>query len=517
MIQRSGTEICISVWKTDRTEIRRQDVDIVDYIAIDLKSFYASVECAERGLDSLTANLVVADPTRTEKTICLAVSPSLKAYGIPGRCRLFEVNQRLREIRAETGQQIDYIIAPPRMQLYMEYSARIYEIYLKYISWEDIHVYSVDEVFMDVTDYLQLYRKPDGSRMSARDLAVMMIHDVLNQTGITATAGIGTNLYLAKIAMDIVAKHMDADQEGVRIAELDELSYRQQLWDYRPLTAFWRVGRGIARRLEEHGMHTMGDVARMSLQKNYRNRDSWKADYPVKPGAVSGEEFLFQLFGIDAELLIDHAWGIEPVTMEDIRNYKPESNSIGTGQILACGYRKEQGELVVKEMVDSLVLELVEKGLVTDAVVLDVVYDAKQLPSDTPLTHMDHYGRKTIKPSHGICRLENHSSSTEVLTKAALEVYGRITDIRYRIHRLYITFLHVIPEEKADVFFQYDLFTDPAELEKKRQRQEREKKLQHAMLDIKGRYGKNAILKGMNLQKDATAMERNQQIGGHKA
>ena len=489
----------------------------MNYIAIDLKSFYASVECAERGLDALTTNLVVADETRTEKTICLAVSPSLKAYGIPGRCRLFEVNQRLQEIRAETGQQIEYIIAPPRMKLYMEYSARIYEIYLKYVSREDIHVYSVDEVFMDVTGYLQLYHNPDGSRMTARDLAVMMIHDVLNQTGITATAGIGTNLYLAKVAMDIVAKHMDADPDGVRIAELDELSYRQQLWDYRPLTAFWRVGRGIARKLEDHGMYTMGDVARMSLQKNYLSRNSWKPDYPVKPDAVSGEEFLFRLFGIDAELLIDHAWGMEPVTMENIRNYRPESNSVGTGQILPCGYSKKQGELVVKEMVDSLVLELVEKGLVADAVVLDVVYDSKKVSPDTPLTHTNHYGQKTIKPAHGIGRLENHSSSTEVLTKAALEVYGRVTDSRYLIHRLYITFLHVIPGEEAEVYLQYDLFTAPEELEKLRRRQEKEKKLQHVMIDIKGKYGKNAILKGMNLQEGATAMERNRQIGGHKA
>lgn len=465
------------------------------YIAIDLKSFYASVECAERGLDPLTTNLVVADISRTDKTICLAVSPSLKAYGIPGRARLFEVKQRLREIKASTGKDVEFIIAPPQMKHYIDVSAEIYHIYLRYLSPEDIHVYSIDEVFMDVTHYLNIYRNPDGSPMSARDLAQTIIKDVLATTQITATAGIGTNLYLAKIAMDIVAKHVDADENGVRIAELNEKTYRELLWEHKPLTAFWRIGSGIARKLEANGMHTMGDVARMSIYN---------------------ENLLFRLFGIDAELLIDHAWGIEPVTMADIKNYKPNANSIGSGQVLACAYSKEKGRLVVREMADSLALDLVEKGLVTDQLVLHVGYDKDSSNYSGPL-HTDRYGRQIPKPAHGTSRLDFATSSAQLITQAALSLYDRIVADDLPIHRLNVTLCNVVPESSANDYMQYDLFTDPAAIEKQEQVLRREKKLQRAMLDIKGKYGKNSILKGTSLVEGATAIDRNNQIGGHKA
>lgn len=467
------------------------------YIAIDLKSFYASVECMERGLDPLTANLVVADESRTDKTICLAVSPALKAYGIPGRARLFEVKQKLRQIKASTGQDIKLLIAPPHMQHYINVSARIYHIYLKYVSPSDIHVYSIDEVFMDVANYLSTYRNPDGSRMSVHELAKMIIKDVFTQTGITATAGIGTNLYLAKIAMDIVAKHVAADADGVRIAELNETQYKRLLWTHRPLTSFWRIGRGIARRLEENGMYTMGDIARMS---------------------VYNEDLLFRLFGIDAELLIDHAWGIETCTMQDIKNYKPDSNSVGAGQVLGCSYPARKARLVVREMVDSLVLELVEKGLVTDQVILDIGYD-KDTSNYSGPTHADRYDRKIPKPAHGSAKLSSYTSSTMEITEAAIALYDRIVNPELLIHRLNVTFPNVMNEREAkdNTFIQYDLFTDFEEMEKHEKELEREKKMQKVMLDIKGKYGKNAILKGMNLEEGATAMERNRQIGGHKA
>ena len=475
------------------------------YIAIDLKSFYASVECVERGLDPLTTNLVVADESRTEKTICLAVSPSLKQYGIPGRARLFEVIQRCKEVERDTGEKIEYIVAPPRMKLYMDYSSRIYKTYLKYISPDDIHVYSIDEVFMDITEYLHLYKKEDGENVSTRELTLRMVKDVFDTTGITATAGIGTNMYLAKIAMDIVAKHAEPDEAGVRIAQLDEMSYRRLLWEHQPLTDFWRIGRGIAKKLEANGMYTMGDIARISMGQF---------------GYGSGEDFLFKLFGIDAELLIDHAWGVEPCTMADIKNYKPSTNSISTGQVLSCSYDFDKGRIVVREMTELQVLDLVSKKLVTDSVTLDIGYDREMLGSQYKGTMgVDPYGRRVPKPVHGSCKLKNHTSSTEILVDAVLGIYDQLVDRTLGIKRVTIGFGNVLDESKVvmDNFQQLDLFTDYEKLEEEKARLEREKRLQNTMLQIQGRYGKNAILKGTNLQEGATTMERNQQIGGHKA
>ena len=376
------------------------------YIAIDLKSFYASVECVERRLNPLTAHLVVADESRTDKTICLAVSPSLKAFGIPGRPRLFEVKEKLKEIKAATGKTIDLIVATPQMQKYIDVSANIYNIYLKYVSASDIHVYSIDEVFMDVTSYQSVYCNSDGTPMSPHDLAKTMILDVLSETGITATAGIGPNMYLAKIAMDIVAKHVDADKDGVRIAELDEVNYRKLLWEHQPLTSFWRIGNGIAKRLRDNAMYTMGDVAVMSLYN---------------------EDFLFRLFGVDAELLIDHAWGVEPVTMQDIKNYKPNSNSIGSGQVLSCPYSKEKARLVVHEMTDSLALDLFDKGLAANQIVLHIGYDKNSENYSGPL-HINHFGQAVPKPAHGSVNLNVHTSSATELSAAALSLYDRIVN-----------------------------------------------------------------------------------------
>lgn len=502
------------------------------YIAIDLKSFYASVECVERKLDPMTTNLVVADPSRTEKTICLAVSPSLKSYGIPGRARLFEVIQKVREVNAERAKQapghrftgssyndvelknyselsLDYITAPPRMSYYMEYSTRIYNIYLKYVAPEDIHVYSVDEVFMDVTDYLQTYN------LSARELTMKMIQEVLQMTGITATAGIGTNLYLCKIAMDIVAKHIVPDKDGVRIAELDEISYRRILWSHRPLTDFWRVGRGYAAKLEENGLYTMGDVARCSIGKadEYYN-----------------EELLYKLFGINAELLIDHAWGWEPCTITDIKAYKPDVNSLGSGQVLQQPYDYEKARLIVREMTDLLVLDMVDKGLVTDQMVLTVGYDICNL-TNTEIKKKykgqvttDHYGRLIPKHAHGTVNLGRLTSSTKLIIDAVMDLYSQIVDKNLYARRINITANHVVDEKsaaKADSFEQLSLFTDYVMEQKKKEEEEaaleRERKMQHAVLDIKKKYGKNAILKGMNLEKGAMTIERNKQIGGHKA
>lgn len=475
------------------------------YVAIDLKSFYASVECVERQLDPLTTNLVVADESRTQKTICLAVSPSLKAYGIPGRPRLFEVEQRLRGVR----EKVDYIIAPPRMALYLEYSARVYEIYLKYVAPEDIHVYSIDEVFMDVTSYLHT------AEMTAEEFTRTMIRDVYQETGITATAGIGTNLYLCKVAMDIVAKHAQPDKFGVRLAYLDELTYRKRLWNHRPLTDFWRVGRGYAKKLEANGLYTMGDVARCSIgkEKEYYN-----------------EELLYQLFGINAELLIDHAWGYEPCTMADVKAYKPESNSIGSGQVLQCSYTYEKAELVVKEMADALALSLVEKGLVTDQLVLTVGYDVENLTDPKiregykgPVT-TDHYGRSVPKHAHGTTNFERPTSSTRKLMEAVSELYQKIVNPNLLVRRLNLTANHVVEERFASeqmTYQQLDLFSDyltkKEEKEKPQEAIEREKNIQKAVLDIKKKYGKNAILKGMNLEEGATTQSRNRQIGGHKA
>lgn len=467
------------------------------YIAIDLKSFYASVECVERGLDPLTTNLVVADASRTEKTICLAVSPSLKAYGIPGRARLFEVLQKAKGV--------DFITATPRMALYLEYSARIYEIYLKYIAAEDIHVYSVDEVFMDVSAYLNTYK------MTAKELAGKIVKDVFDTTGITATAGIGTNLYLCKVAMDIVAKHVVPDEHGVRIAELDEMSYRKLLWNHQPITDFWRVGRGYAKRLAECGIYTMGDVARCSIG----NADEFH-----------NEDLLYKMFGINAELLIDHAWGYEPCRMEDIKAYKPEVNSLSSGQVLKCPYTFEKAKLVVREMVDSKVLDLVEKGLVTDQIVLTIGYDIENLTDSKKNVSYkgeittDYYGRKVPKSAHGTVNLDRKTSSTMLITDAVLELYERIVDKTLFVRRITLVAHHVEDEKmaaKTEQFKQLNLFTDYEDIKKEQEFLKKERHMQEAMLDIKKKFGKNAILKGMNLEEGATAMERNRQIGGHKA
>ena len=502
------------------------------YLAIDLKSFYASVECMERGLDPMTTNLVVADESRTEKTICLAVSPSLKSYGIPGRPRLFEVVQKIKEVNAarrrkapggifagsssdynelkiRPGLAVDYIVAPPQMARYMEISTEIYNIYMKYIAPEDMHVYSIDEVFMDITGYLKTYR------LSARELAMKIILDVLHTAGITATAGIGTNLYLCKVAMDIEAKHIPPDKNGVRIAELDEISYRRKLWSHRPLTDFWRVGRGYANKLEQNGIFTMGDVARCSIGK---------------PNEYYNEDLLYKLFGVNAELLIDHAWGWEPCTIADIKAYKPESNSIGSGQVLQCPYDFDKAKLVVKEMTDSLVLDLVEKGLVTNQLTLTVGYDIENLTDRNRRkkyqgeVKIDRYGRKIPKHGHGTANLEGYSSSTKQIMAAMLELFDRIVDKNLLIRRLNVTANRVIDEKSMPIPSQYqqlDFFTDyAAEQEKQKAEQAelaREKKIQEAMIDIKKKFGKNAVLKGTNLSEGATGKERNNQIGGHKS
>ena len=496
------------------------------YIAIDLKSFYASVECRERNLDPLTTNLVVADKSRTEKTICLAVSPSLKSYGIPGRPRLFEVVQKVKEVNAQRQRKapgrkltdassdntvvqstpsvaLDYIVAPPQMAKYMEWSARIYQVYLKYVAPEDIHVYSIDEVMMDVTNYLAT------AKQTAREFAMTMILDVLQTTGITATAGIGPNLYLCKVAMDIMAKHIQPDRNGVRIAELDEMSYRLFLWGHRPLTDFWRVGRGYAKRLEEYGLYTMGDVARCSLER---------------------EELLYQLFGVNAELLIDHAWGWEPTTIADIKAYKPQSNSIGSGQVLHCPYTYDKTKLVVWEMADQLSLDLVDKGMVTDQVVLTVGYDMENLrdPAKSKSYHgpvtTDHYGRAIPKHAHGTKNLKQYTSSTKLITQAVMELFARIVDPDLLTRRVYLVAAHVVPESSLaheEVVEQLDLFTDQAAEDKRREVEaaelERERKQQEAVLGIKRKFGKNAILKRANLVDGATAKDRNGQIGGHRA
>lgn len=502
------------------------------YIAIDLKSFYASVECVERGLDPLATNLVVADAARTEKTICLAVSPSLKAYGIPGRARLFEVVQRVKEVNAQrrskapgrqfAGSSCDaaelaehpelelaYITAPPRMAYYVEYSTKIYNIYLKYVSSEDMHVYSIDEVFMDVTDYLHVYG------MTPRELAVKILGDVLTETGITATAGIGTNLYLCKVAMDIGAKHVMPDENGVRIAELDEMSYRRQLWGHRPLTDFWRVGHGYRKKLEEAGLFTMGDIARCSLggDNDYYN-----------------EELLYQMFGVNAELLIDHAWGFEPTTIALIKAYKPETNSISSGQVLHCPYDFEKGKLIVREMTDLLALDLVEKKLVTDQMTLTIGYDIENL-SDPEIRNSykgevttDRYGRKVPKHAHGTANLVRQTSSTRLIMGAVMELYDRIVNPILLIRRVTVTANRLVDEAKvreSQEYEQMDLFTDYEAIQREKdaenQRLLKERRLQEAVLEIKGRYGKNAVLKGMNLQEGATTKDRNRQIGGHKA
>lgn len=496
------------------------------YIAIDLKSFYASVECVERGLDPLTTNLVVADESRTEKTICLAVSPSLKAYGIGGRARLFEAIQRVREVNYERRRrnggrmfsgkscddtllrqrpdlELDFIRAAPRMAFYIDYSTRIYRTYLKYIAPEDIHVYSIDEVFIDATKYLPLYKT------TAHDLAMTMIRDVLRTTGITATAGIGTNLYLAKVAMDIVAKHIPADKDGVRIAELDEMSYREKLWDHRPLTSFWRVGRGIADRLAANGIETMGQLARQS---------------------VRNEELLYKLFGVNAELLIDHAWGWEPCTIEHIKAYRPETNSFSSGQVLSEPYTFSKARTVTMEMADAISLSLVSKRLVTNQLTLTVNYDRESLtrPEIAARYHgpvsNDYYGRPAPKHAHGTANLGEYTSSGQAITGAVMDLYDRIVDKNLLVRRLTIATNNVVREGSEPVNdkpVQLDLFTDYQAEEQAAQKhkadREKERRMQETLLQIKDRFGKNAILKGTNFEDGATARDRNNQIGGHKA
>ena len=497
------------------------------YIAIDLKSFYASVECVERGLDPLSTNLVVADKSRKDKTICLAVSPSLKAYGIGGRPRLFEVVQKVREVnnarrrtlpygrfngkshldkelKAHPDWEVDYLVAPPRMAHYIEYSTRVYQVYLKYIAPEDIYPYSIDEVFIDATNYLPTYK------ITAHELALKMVRDVLKETGITATAGIGTNMYLCKIAMDIVAKHIPADQDGVRIAELDEMSYRRQLWNHKPLTSFWRVGRGIARRLEPYGIDTMGKIARCSLEN---------------------EELLYKLFGVNAELLIDHAWGWEPCTMAEVKAYKPETNCLSNGQVLSTGYEFKKARVVAREMADEMALKMVAHHLVADQLVLTIVYDAENLTNPKYKSKYfgeittDYYGRPVPKHAHGTKNLKAPTSSSKLMIDAITELFDQIVNPDLLVRRIYLTVNRVISEQQAlsqpKAAEQLDLFTDYEEEAKKQQAElessQKERKVQETLLKIKKKYGKNAILKGLNFEEGATAKERNQQIGGHKA
>ena len=493
------------------------------YIAIDLKSFYASVECVERGLDPLTTNLVVADTSRTEKTICLAVSPSLKAYGISGRARLFEVTSRLREVNAKRRQaspnrrlsgkstddtelrrhpdwEVNFIAATPRMAFYIDYSTRIYKTYLKYVSSDDIHVYSIDEVFIDATDYLRLYN------CTAHELAMLMIRDVLRTTGITATAGIGTNLYLCKVAMDIVAKHMPADADGVRIAELDEKSYRRQLWDHQPLTDFWRIGRGISNRLQKTGVTTMGQLARRSLEN---------------------ENQLYDMFGVNAELIIDHAWGYEPCTIDLIKAYRPENNSFSSGQVLSSPYPFDRARIVVNEMADAAAMNLLKKRLVTDQITLSVGYDNKSLADDNGdyngVVTTDYYGRNVPRPAHGTANLSGYTSSSTRIVNAVTDLYDSIVDRSLLIRRINISTNHVIHEDdkraKAASAVQLDLFSDNKTQQNSNVNADDKKQrdLQETLIDIKRKYGKNAVLKGLSFVDGATARQRNSQIGGHKA
>ena len=496
------------------------------YIAIDLKSFYASVEAMERGLDPMTTNLLVADPSRTEKTICLAVSPSLKRYGISGRARMFEAIEQIKkanavrlreapgrkfsgssyddnELKANPNLSIDYIVAVPRMALYIEYSTRIYQVYLRHVAPEDIHVYSIDEVFIDATAYLKTLG------ISAHDYAKMLIKDVLTETGVTATAGIGTNLYLCKVAMDITAKHIPADKDGVRIAELDEMTYRKLLWDHKPLTDFWRVGKGIAKKLEQNYMYTMGDVARCS---HYN------------------EELLYKLFGINAELLIDHAWGWEPCTIADIKSYKPVTNCLSSGQVLHCPYDFEKAKIVLKEMLEAQALDLVEKKLVTDQIVLTIGYDienltdAKRREAYKGEVKTDFYGRQVPKHARATANIGRKTSSTKLITDAVIKLYDEIVDKKLLIRRINISANHVVPESAVTTDsapYQFSLFENYEEAQRQKETEsaelEKERRIQETVIGIKNKFGKNAILKGLNLQEGATAKDRNEQIGGHKA
>lgn len=451
------------------------------YIAIDLKSFYASVECVERNLDPLTTKLVVADPERTEKTICLAVTPALKAYGLSGRSRLFEVEQKIKEVKSQTGENIEYITAVPRMALYIKYSADIYSVYLKYFSKDDIQVYSIDEVFIDATNYIGMYK------MSAPELARKVVRDVYETTGITATAGIAPNLFLCKVAMDIVAKHIPSDEYGVRVAQLSVMDYRRKLWNHRPLTDFWRTGPGITKRLEQNGMFTMGDIARAS---------------------IDGEKWLYKIFGIDAEIIIDHAWGYEPCTIKDIKAYKPKKNSLSSGQVLHTPYEYEKAKIVVREMAETLVLDLVDKGLATDSMTVTIGYDRGNVDTGnySGEIKVDRYGRAVQKSAHGTADFGSHTSSTRKIVEGVVSLFDRIIDKNLMVRRITMSANNVVDE----AYMQYDLFTDPSELL-------REKKMQKAMLSIQKKFGKNAILKGTNLEEGATTIDRNKQIGGHRA
>ena len=494
------------------------------YACIDLKSFYASVECVERKLNPLTTNLVVADNSRTEKTICLAVTPSLKQYGLSGRSRLYEVVQKVREVNRQRKYKIrgnfidksyddndlkknpklelDYIIAPPRMKYYMNYSNKIYNVYLKYLAPEDIYVYSIDEVFMDITNYLNMYN------MKPRELITKMIQDVYETTGITATGGIGTNMYLAKIAMDIVAKHVQANEQGVRIAGLDEITYRKKLWEHKPLTDFWRVGKGIAKKLEDNGMFTMGDVALCSIEN---------------------ENKLFKLFGINAELLIDHAWGWEPCTLDDVRKYKPTTNSLSSGQVLHEPYDYKKTKLIVREMTELLTLDMVDKHYVTDQIVLTIGYDTSNLDDSKIMNRYDgeikkdFYGRKVPKPAHGTIRLDHQTSSTKTIMEAVIKLYDKIINPILLTRRINIAVCNLVNEDKIKnktIYQQFDIFSNIEEeskiKEKELEDEKNERQIQRTILDIKTKYGKNAILKGMNLEDGATTIERNGQVGGHK-
>ena len=496
-------------------ELKRQ------YIAIDLKSFYASVECAERNLDPLKTNLVVADPTRTEKTICLAVSPSLKQYGIPGRARLFEVLEAVKKINYERLKkcpghkfkgksfnddelkrnpylELDFVIAPPQMSHYIAKSVEIYNIYLKYIDSQDIHVYSIDEMFADVTKYLKTYKK------NAAEIASMLIKEVYEQTGITATAGVGDNMYLAKVAMDILAKHAKENKDGVRIATLDEMSYRQLLWDHLPLTDFWRVGRGLTKRLFKYGILTMGDIARQSL---------------------IDEDLLYQEFGINAELLIDHAWGYEPCTMEDVKSYEPENNSLSIGQVLPGPYEYEKAKLIIKEMAEALSLDMVNKGLLTDQIAISVGYDVKDLNQENITIDKDWYGREVPKGNHSSINIGQFTSATTLITEAAVRLFDRIVNKKLHVRRMYIVATRVIKikeiKKYENEYEQLNLFVDYDELDKKREirqaKLEEENRLQKTILKIKSKYGKNMVLKGHDYEEGGTTRERNNQIGGHKA
>ena len=493
------------------------------YMCIDLKSFYASVECVERGLDPLNTNLVVADASRTEKTVCLAITPTLKQYGLSGRARLYEVVQKVKEVNYKRRKEnnykkfndksfvdselknnksleLDFLIAPPQMKKYMKYSTDIYKIYLKYLAPEDIYVYSIDEVFCDITSYLNTYK------LTPRELVSKMIEDVFKTTGITATAGIGTNMYLAKVSMDIVAKHAEPNEIGVRIAEIDEMSYRDLLWNHKPLTSFWRIGPGIAKKLEQNGMFTMGDVARCS---------------------INNENLLYKLFGVNAELLIDHAWGWEPTTIEDVRNYKPESNSISSGQVLHTPYDYKKTKLIVREMIDNLSLDLVEKSKVTNQLVLTINYDIENLTNpkikyDGEITY-DHYGRKIPKHAHGTIRLDYKTSSTKVLSRKCIELFDRIINPALLVRKINITACNIVDEKEAEndvVHEQLDLFNNNIENSKEKEyeklQQKDELRLKKTLLEIKSKYGKNSILKGMNYEEGATTKERNEQVGGHK-